>query len=199
MPRGRYRQKQWNERQAAILDALTRLAATHGFANVTMDELADEVGISKATLYQHFKSKDEMLAALIAAHTARFVAWMAQTVDLPPIERLRHVVRYLMDEHMTPLRSLIQREDLLPTLERHPELIAKHHEMIAQLNAIIVEGQRVGQIAPDLAPPVIIRVMWMLSNVPHSEYTALQGEETPLDRDMYIAQVLTLFERGLRP
>ncbi len=199
MPRGRYRQKQWDERQAAILDALTRLAAVHGFANVTMDELADEVGISKATLYQHFKSKDEMLAALIAAHTARFVAWMAQTADLPPIERLRHVVRYLMDGHMTPLRSLIQREDLLPTLERHPELIAQHHEMIAQLNAIIVEGQRVGQIAPDLAPPVIIRVMWMLSNVPHNAYTALQGEETPPDRDLYIAQVLTLFERGLRP
>ena len=199
MPRGRYRQKQWDERQAAILDALTQLAAAHGFANVTMDELADEVGISKATLYQHFKSKDEMLAALIAAHTVRFVEWLEQTTDLPPVERLRQVVRYLMDEHMTPLRSLIQREDLLPTLERHPELIAQHHEMIAQLNAIIVEGQRDGQIAPDLAPQVIIRVMWMLSNVPHSEYAALRGDEASLDREMYITQILTLFERGLCP
>jgi AcrR family transcriptional regulator len=199
MPRGRYRQKQWDERQAAILDALTQLAATRGFANVTMDELADAVGISKATLYQHFKSKDAMLVALIGAHTERFVAWLAQTTDQPPLERLRAVVRYLMDGHMTPLRGLIQREDLLPILEHHPKLIAQHHEMIAQLNAIITEGQRNGTIAADMAPPVIIRVMWMLSNVPLSEYTALHGDETQLDRETYIAQVLTLFERGLRP
>ena len=199
MPRGRYRQKQWEERQEAILDALTRLAAAHGFAEVTMDELADEVGISKATLYQHFKSKDEMLAALIAAHTARFMQWMAQTAHLAPVERLRQVVRYLADGHMTPLRSLIQREDLLPILERHPELISQHHDMIAQLSEVIAEGQRQGQIATDLAPQVIIRVMWLLSNVPHSEYTALRGNDTSPDRETYIAQILKLFERGLRP
>ena len=199
MPRGRYRQKQWDARQAAILDALTRLSAERGFANVTMDALADEVGISKATLYQHFKSKDEMLGALLAAHTGRFMEWLAQTADRSPKERLRLVVRYLMDGHMTPLRNLIQREDLLPTLERHPELVTQHHAMIAELSAIIAEGQRAGEIAPDLTPAVIIRVMWMLSNVPHSEYTALHSEEATLDRETYIAQVLTLFERGLRP
>ncbi len=199
MPRGRYRQKQWEERQTAILDALTQLSAAHGFANVTMDELADEVGISKATLYQHFKSKDEMLAALLAAHTTRFVKWLAQTAEHPPLERLRRVVRYLMDGHMTPLRSLIRREDLLPTLERHPELIAQHHTMIAELSAIIVEGQHAGQIAPDLEPAVIMRVMWLLSDVPVSEYTALQGDGVSPDRETYIAQVLAFFERGVRP
>ena len=199
MPRGRYRQKQWDDRQAAILDALTRLAAVHGFANVTMDDLADEVGISKATLYQHFKSKDEMLAALLATHITHFVNWLGQTADRPPLERLRQVVRYLMDGHMTPLRSLIRRGDLSPTLEHHPELIAQYRKMLAQLSAIVAEGQRSGQIAPDLAPPVVIRVMWMLSHVPLGEQATLHREETPFDTETYIAQILTFFERGLRP
>ncbi len=199
MPRGRYRQKQWETRQAAILEALTRLAATHGFANVTMDALADEVGISKATLYQHFKSKDEMLAALLAAHIAHFMEWLAQTSDRPPLERLRLVVRYLMDGHMAPLRSLIRRGELSSALEERTELVAQYRHMLDQLSAIVVEGQRSGQIAPELAPSVVIRMMWALSHVPPEAHTPLHRQETLPDRETYIAHVLSFFERGLRP
>ena len=36
-----------------------------GFSKVTMDELCDELGISKKTMYEHFDSKDELLNAVV--------------------------------------------------------------------------------------------------------------------------------------
>ncbi|MCZ7679417.1 MAG: TetR/AcrR family transcriptional regulator [Sandaracinaceae bacterium] len=74
MPRGRYQQKQWDARHAAILEALEQLSDQRGFSNVTMDDLADQIGISKATLYQHFESKDAMLVELMASHEDAFIA-----------------------------------------------------------------------------------------------------------------------------
>ena len=66
MPRGRYQQKQWDQREDVILAALETLSAARGFSQVTMDDLADAVGISKATLYQHFEKE---LAYFRSFHT----------------------------------------------------------------------------------------------------------------------------------
>lgn len=96
MARGRYRQQQWEQRAEAIVEAMERLCAERGFGAVTMDALADEVGISKATLYQHFDSKDALLAELMLRHLDRFLASLEGSADLPPVERLRAAMRVLM-------------------------------------------------------------------------------------------------------
>lgn len=200
-PRGRYQQQQWAMRQDAILDALTELSHANGFANVTMDDLADAVGISKATLYQHFNSKDEMLIALIHEHTTRFRDWLLTTAGQPPLVRLRETMRTLMAGHITPLRGLIQlgREEVLPVFEGNADLIAQHTETLALLSAIVREGQANGTIAPDLAPQIVISAMWALSNVSMAEHKPAHGDAPPLDRDVYIAQMLALFERSITP
>lgn len=200
-PRGRYQQKQWDMREDAILDALADLSQARGFANVTMDDLADAVGISKATLYQHFSSKDDMLVALMRQHTARFQEWLATTAGQPPVTRLRETVRYLMEGHITPLRGLIQlgREDVLPVFENNAGLIAQHTDTLAMLSAIVRDGQAAGTIAPDIAPQVIISAMWALSNVSIAAHKPAHGGAAPLARHAYIEQMLALFERSIRP
>ena len=47
-------------REDAILDACTRILVSKGFDLMTMDDVANEVGISKPSLYKHFKSKDDL-------------------------------------------------------------------------------------------------------------------------------------------
>jgi AcrR family transcriptional regulator len=201
MPRGRYQQKQWEARQQAILEALQALSAAQGFATVTMDDLAEAVGISKATLYQHFASKDAMLAALIAGHSAQFLDWLAATADLPPFERLRRTLRYLMTEHITPLRGLINvgREEVIPVFERDPALQASHDRTLAHLTAIIEQGQADGSIAPDLTPRTIISAMWGLSNVSMREHKPLDRTQPIPTTEDHIQQMITLFERAIRP
>ena len=44
-------------REDSILDATTGILATKGFDLMTMDDVANLIGISKPSLYKHFKSK----------------------------------------------------------------------------------------------------------------------------------------------
>ena len=48
-----------------ILSACTTLIQTRGFNNFTMDELAAKAGITKATVYRYFNSKDDIIAATV--------------------------------------------------------------------------------------------------------------------------------------
>ncbi len=54
-------------RRAAILDAALRLFSERGLRGTTTRALADAVGVSEPVLYEHFKSKHELYAAIIEA------------------------------------------------------------------------------------------------------------------------------------
>lgn len=52
-------------KRAAILDAAQACFLEHGFASTSMDMVAATAGVSKATIYAHFQSKDELFGAII--------------------------------------------------------------------------------------------------------------------------------------
>ncbi|ABD86750.1 TetR/AcrR family transcriptional regulator [Rhodopseudomonas palustris] len=54
-----------NRKARQILDAARALFLTHGFDASSMEAIAREAGVSKATLYVHFASKDDLLLALV--------------------------------------------------------------------------------------------------------------------------------------
>src|SRR3712207_5867039 len=58
----------------AILDAAAELFLAHGFAAVSMDAVARQAGVSKATLYAHFPGKDALFAAMVAERCDRMAA-----------------------------------------------------------------------------------------------------------------------------
>ena len=61
-PRSRKRDPNWQR----IVDAARVHFFNHGFRSVTMDDLAEELGISKKTLYAHFPGKFDLLEAVLA-------------------------------------------------------------------------------------------------------------------------------------
>ncbi|MBJ7450879.1 MAG: TetR/AcrR family transcriptional regulator [Blastococcus sp.] len=48
-----------------VLEAALDLFATHGFDGTSLQEIADRLGITKAAVYYHFRTKDELLLALV--------------------------------------------------------------------------------------------------------------------------------------
>ena len=66
-----------------ILETADRLFYLQGIRAVGVDTIAAEIGISKRTLYNHFPSKDELIAAYLAG---RFVK--APPSDKPPVEQI---------------------------------------------------------------------------------------------------------------
>jgi TetR/AcrR family transcriptional repressor of mexJK operon len=52
-------------KRQAVLDAAATLFMAQGYGAVSMDSIAREAGVSKATLYAHFASKDQLFATII--------------------------------------------------------------------------------------------------------------------------------------
>ncbi|MBI5310301.1 MAG: TetR/AcrR family transcriptional regulator [Actinobacteria bacterium] len=78
-----------SERHDLILEHAITVFGTRGYHNVSMDDIAEHAGISKALVYQHFESKDDLYMAVINSFMQELgekvlPAW-AQ--DLPPSER----------------------------------------------------------------------------------------------------------------
>jgi AcrR family transcriptional regulator len=69
--------------KARILETADLLFYQRGIRAVGVDTIAAEIGISKRTLYNHFPSKDELIAAYLAG---RFT--QAPPSDKPPVEQI---------------------------------------------------------------------------------------------------------------
>lgn len=83
-----------------ILDAATRVLATHGYAQMSTNRVADEAEVSIGSLYRYFGDKDEIIAELQARASAGIIeeltTAMADAAVLPPYEGTRHVVATLV-------------------------------------------------------------------------------------------------------
>ncbi|BCJ37974.1 TetR family transcriptional regulator [Actinocatenispora thailandica] len=75
-----------------ILDIALELFTERGFAGTSVADLAGRLGTSKAALYHHFRSKNEILAALLEAPTRRFDELVAQASELTDEQLLGRVV-----------------------------------------------------------------------------------------------------------
>ena len=75
--------------QEAILDAAARRLAAHGVAATTVDDVALEAGVSRATVYRYSGGKDEIVRAVIAREAEQLLARLASVVTTSPtLERL---------------------------------------------------------------------------------------------------------------
>jgi AcrR family transcriptional regulator len=85
-----YRDARAREKRADILSAASRLFAERGFAQVSTAVLADEAGVSTATLYRYFADKESLFVAVIDSLVADVIQQMA---DLPRAsdDRLREL------------------------------------------------------------------------------------------------------------
>ena len=84
-------------RETAIIETVNRLLAEKGFEAMTVDEVAAEVGIAKASLYKHFTSKEELACAAMERAMQRAQAFLAELDPAePPLAKLKAVTRWTM-------------------------------------------------------------------------------------------------------
>src|SRR5258708_34464897 len=106
---------------AIILRAARGAFLANGFGAVSMDAIAREAGVSKATIYAHFGSKEELFGAVVAdVAEQRFGGFSARELDPLDIEAsLGTIARRFLDLGLSPEagpghRILIRRWDPSP-------------------------------------------------------------------------------------
>jgi AcrR family transcriptional regulator len=135
---------------------------SHGFRSVTMDDLAEELGVSKKTLYVHFPDKMALLEAVLADKFARLESKLKQVAGEYPhdfstgLHELLASTRHELDEIKPPfVRDMRQKAPhVFKMVER------RRGEVIERFfGKLFVEGQRTGMVRKDLPARLLIEIL----------------------------------------
>ena len=108
-----------NPARQRLLEATFACIARYGIAKTTVEDIARQAGLSRATVYRHFPGgKDQLVSGTIAWEAGRFFERLAVAVaDAPDLETL------LVDAVMFAHRSFEEHAVLQKILETEPELL----------------------------------------------------------------------------
>lgn len=152
------RERQRQVREDAIVEAAHDSMVAQGYDEMSMDDVAARVGISKATLYQHFASKQE-LAINVIVRAMRQGEEFISGLDpaQPAIQRLERLLRHAIEQRA----SLGTARLMLPptVVMQHPRFQAQASRLMNAIGAVVDAAKAEGAIAPQLATAVVVRML----------------------------------------
>ena len=91
--------EKWSEAETEIMQATYRALLTHGYADLSISDIAEELDKSKASLYYHYDSKDDLLIAFLEFAVDQFETSISTETGEDPKEDLDRII-----EKMLPLQ-----------------------------------------------------------------------------------------------
>src|SRR3989440_5372347 len=145
-----------------IVDAARDHFFNHGFRSVTMDDLAQELGISKKTLYAHFPGKFDLLEAVLADKFAGVEAALKEVTRAHPHDfpaTLRDLLagtQRELDEIKPPfVRDMRQKAPhVFQGIERRRAALFQQY-----FGNLLLAGQRAGMVRKDVQANLIIEIL----------------------------------------
>lgn len=145
-------------KRQSIQEAVVRLICREGLESVTMERVAQEVGIAKGTVYLHYADKQELLDAVKESALAPVMARIDEIVrgDGAADRKLRAcALRYLsyFDEHRDLFRILLfEREVVRVHGSRYRS--DRYRRLVNGTSQVIVDGVQSG-LFRDVDPPKV--------------------------------------------
>lgn len=175
--------------------AAERLFARHGYAAVSMRQIAAEVGVQAGALYLYTPDKQSLLAGLMRDHLEALIAsWKAQTPASHPHDRLRQFVHFHIGYHIdrpdAVFIAYMELRNLEPDHFAEIEALRRRYE--AELEAILREGQAAGvfELAdPRLASMALIAMLTGVTNWYREGGRLSRAEVEELYADMALKSV----------
>ncbi|SFC16247.1 TetR/AcrR family transcriptional regulator [Streptomyces aidingensis] len=163
----RVSQAHLDARRQQILDGAAACFSRNGFHATSMQDVLQEVGLSAGAVYRYFRSKDEMIAAIVNGVLetlgASFAERSRDPMPLRPAETVMQVVRRMWE--------MLNERGITPTLiiqvwaetTRNPELAARLREGLGVVvdgwSAIVRKYQELGWLDPGVPPSSVARTM----------------------------------------
>lgn len=184
-----FKQKMLKAREEAIVQTVNRLLAEKGFEAMTVDEVAAQVGIAKASLYKHFSSKEELAAAAMVLVMRRAQAFINALPDqTPALDKLKAVVRWTLEVKLAgDMPSLpSQNSTLRATLMANRDYMDGLMEVSDRLGGWIEQAQAKGQLNPALPAIAILYTFYARACDPVLEFLKMGG----LHQDAQIVELV---------
>ena len=168
-------------RETAIIQSVNRLLAEKGFDAMTVDEVAAEVGIAKASLYKHFTSKEELAcAAMVTAMRRAQEVIQSTDSSLPPLDKIKAVTRWTMTLKLQGLMPSLpsQNSRLRATLMASKDYMDSLMEVSDALGGWIEEAQDQGQINKALPAVAVLYTLYARACDPVLEFLKMGEQHT---------------------
>ena len=148
-------------RQERILAGALEAFKIHGLENATMEEIANEAGFGKATLYYYFRSKEEVLSAILIN------GWQMLWISLEPVISSNGTPRQIFVKILLKIAENIRnRPGLFEFLFNAPKIVSFEEEpwkkyqdrMYATLHSLLEDGIKSGEF-PNIDSKLLFKAM----------------------------------------
>ncbi|MFM2162613.1 MAG: hypothetical protein RLZZ383_2125 [Pseudomonadota bacterium] len=179
------------QRERWILDAAHARLLELGFAGMNLDVLARELGMSKATLYKHFPSKDALAAAVLADQMQATTAMLDTRQGEAPLAVLLAMLRDGLRRRMAGGPTAMGLR--VDALAGAPRVVAAREAMVAATRRLLLAAQADGSVRSDVS--VGFLVAWVHALFGPSIEVALTLTGDP--PEAVIDQALAVFSAGI--
>lgn len=163
------KQTSQKKRETEVYAVAARLFATKGFHATRMQDIADELGMQKGSLYYYFNSKDELLSELVTGSVQEAQSSLQGILDSDahPSQKLNLAI----EEHLRILQQnadlhLINAQEILMSLDSETAVttntLLKNYENI--WIAILQEGIDAGEFRTDLDRKITVKALLGMCN-----------------------------------
>jgi AcrR family transcriptional regulator len=159
--RGRLRERQ-------IITAAARIFRRQGYASTTIQEVADEVGILKGSLYHYMDTKEDLLYRIIDEIHDDALLNLAQTSRIQGSAQYR--MRCFLEAHIASFEANMDKISVFYSEYRHLEGERRVETFKAReryeefVRGLIREGQAEGCFCPDVDPALAVRAILTMAN-----------------------------------
>jgi AcrR family transcriptional regulator len=159
-----YKEQERQRREQAIVFTACKMLRESATVDLKMDDLAEAVGISKPTLYAHFKNKDELVSRVLAVCLERFAEHLMEPHTQSPLDWLVYSMRLLMQHRYDPEGLLINfgTEVILRLLDSDVELLAQKRSVLQILESLVDDAKARNEINTGLPTHMIVHTIFAL-------------------------------------
>ena len=185
-------------REDAIVVAVNRLLAEKGFDLMTVDEVALDVGIAKASLYKHFSSKEDLAAAAMVRVIGLAQAFLAGLpAHAPPLAQLKAIARWMLQVQLKgEMPSLpSQNSTLRANLMANKAYLDGLMQISEQIGSWIEAAQANGSLSSKIPPVAVLYTLYARACDPVPGFLKASGQHT--DEEIVELVLDTCFD-GLR-
>lgn len=181
-----FKEEDYNQKRNEILLSARKLVYTRGYENMAVQDILNDLGISKGAFYHYFKSKPDLLEGLTNQMMTEAMQILGPIVDDPTMNALEKLNGYFnratiwktdqMDYLLTIFRVWYRDENVLV---REKTLMATLRTILPGLSKIIKQGVAEGIFVteyPDEISEVIYMLFYGMGSILGRELIILEGE-----------------------
>jgi AcrR family transcriptional regulator len=135
--------------RAQLIDAAATVFARRGYVAASLDEVAEEAGLTKGAVYSNFESKEELFQAVIddrlnepMLQAANVIDRAGGTIEEQAMAGARMFVDRVQQEREVFLLALEHRIWVARHPEQAPAFAARYREQLAQVAEVIVKASK---------------------------------------------------------